>query len=109
MKDKSQNHINNNMKTWQDWRHAVEIFVSTNCSQFDNVSIPGGSTISSTSSKSSKLPVPESQASYSTQQYVTWKKFQEVVEQILNTFLESLGGSIEKLEKALDEISSQSM
>lgn len=86
----------------------METFVSTNCSQFDNVSFPDGYNESS-SSKSTKLSVPESPASYSIQQYVTWKKFQEMVEQLLNIFLESLGGNIEKLEKALDEISSQSM
>lgn len=76
----------------------MEIFVSTNCSYFDNVSISEGST----SGKS----IPDF---YSNEQYSTWKKFQEIAEQILNSFLEKLGGSIEKLEKALDEISSETM
>lgn len=75
----------------------MEIFVSTNCSYFDNISISEGS---------SKLSTPKF---YSNEQYNTWKKFQEMAEQIFNSFLENLGGSIEKLEKALDEISSESM
>ena len=74
----------------------MEIFVSTNCSYFDNVSISEGSGKS----------IPDF---YSNEQYSTWKKFQEIAEQILNSFLEKLGGSIEKLEKALDEISSETM
>ena len=74
----------------------MEIFVSTNCTYFDNISISEGSGKSISDF-------------YSNVQYSTWKKFQEIVEQILNTFLEKLGGSIEKLEKALDEISSETM
>ena len=80
----------------------MEIFVSTYCSFFDNISLFRDSNKTSESSKSSG-------SDYSVEQYCTWKKFQEMVEHILNTFLVDLGGSIEKLERALDEISSESM
>ena len=79
----------------------MENFVATNCSYFDNASVPQAS---SESSKARKLSDSEY---YSIQHYSTWKSFQEIVEQILNTFLENVGGNIETLKTALHEISSQ--
>jgi hypothetical protein len=43
-------------------------------------------------------------AGYTQEQYRIWLDFKEVVEQILEVALSSVGGSIESLEKALDEI-----
>mmetsp|Transcript_29107 Transcript_29107/g.40004 ORF Transcript_29107/g.40004 Transcript_29107/m.40004 type:complete len:1456 (+) Transcript_29107:23-4390(+) len=84
----------------EEWRQSVQIFVSSNCKYFDNTTINPGNLIN----KSSKNPAP---TAYNLNQHEIWKKFQDVAEQILNTFLQNLGGSIEKLEKALDEIGSQ--
>ena len=81
----------------------MEIFVSTHCSFFDNISITRDS------DKTSEYGTLSGSECYNVEQYCTWNKFQEMAEEILNTFLEDLGGGIEELEIALDEISSESV
>jgi len=56
---------------------------------------------------SSKSENYSAASEYNLNQHEIWKKFQDLAEQILSTFLQNLGGSIEKLEKALDEVGSQ--
>ena len=85
----------------------METFVATNCAYLDDDNVPpdlSKFTFSTKSSKSAK----STWKGYQIKQYDIWKNFHEIAEQILNSFLASIGGSIEKLEKALDEISSQS-
>lgn len=68
----------------QEWQHTVDMFVRSNCHHFHDPS-PSG---------------------HALEQYRIWQDFKEVVEQILEVALSSIGGSIEALEKALDEIAS---
>jgi L-lactate utilization protein LutB len=80
----------------KEWKQSIQIFVSSNCYNFSDDLYD--------SSAEKKLEENSRSSHHSLKQYEIWKNFQDVVEQILNSFLQNLGGSIEKLEKALDEI-----
>lgn len=66
-----------------EWKKNIETFVESNCSSFKNIN------------------------EYNHEHYDIWKNFKEIVEQILDMTLSQVGGSIEALEKSLDEIASE--
>lgn len=68
----------------EEWRENVDIFIRSNCAQFR-----------------SSVPDDDSQ---SHKHYSLWKTFQEIVESILEVALMSIGGSMQSLEKALDDV-----
>lgn len=73
----------------REWQESIEMFVKANCEKF-------------TSDR-----LADSDGGYSHDHYELWKTFQEIVEQILEMALSNVGGSITKLEKALDKILNQ--
>ena len=73
----------------REWQESIEMFVKANCGKF-------------TSDR-----LADSDGGYSHDHYELWKTFQEIVEQILEMALSNVGGSITKLEKALDKILNQ--
>ena len=62
-----------------EWKQSIEIFVKANCDKFYQVD------------------------EYDHEHHTLWRTYQEIAESILEMSLESTGGSIESLEKALDE------
>lgn len=73
-----QNYLNGS-----EWRQSVEMFVSSNCKYFHNIT------------------------DLDHQQYALWKTFQEIVETILEMALDSVGGNLATLERALDNVQNQ--
>jgi hypothetical protein len=65
-----------------EWQENVMIFVKSNCDKFYEVE------------------------DYDHEHHALWKTYQDICESILGMALESAGGSIESLEKALDEVAS---
>jgi hypothetical protein len=65
-----------------DFRDAIDGFFGTQCRYFKDSSVVEGSL-------------------YSHRQYSIWKDFQELVEVLIDSALQSIGGSIESLEKEL--------
>jgi Holliday junction resolvasome RuvABC DNA-binding subunit len=70
-----QNYLNSS-----EWRDTIHIFIESHCRYFIQID------------------------DYHPQQYVIWKDFQEIAENLLDNTLSTLGGSIEQLEKALDQV-----
>ena len=68
----------------EEWQHTVNVFVRGNCNEFKNVD----------------------SSDYSHKHHRIWQDFKEMAENVLGFALDSVGGSIESLEKALDEIAS---
>ena len=66
-----------------EWQRSVEMFVEANCLAFRGV------------------------FEFDHSHHDTWKSFRDIVEQILDMALGEVGGSLETLEKALDEFSGQ--
>lgn len=71
-----------NYLSGSEWQENVTVFVKSNCDKF-----------------------------YETEEYdhehnALWRTYQDICESILGMALESVGGSIESLEKALDEVAS---
>jgi len=73
-----QNYLNGS-----EWRQSVEMFVASNCKYFQNI------------------------GEMDHQQHDIWKRFQDVVEMVLESALDSIGGNIQKLEEALDAVHNQ--
>lgn len=71
--DALQNYLNSS-----DWRKTIKIFVDANCMYFINVD------------------------EYHPQQVVIWRNFQDIVENVIQNTLDTLGGSIDDLEKGFD-------
>ena len=67
-----------------EWQHSIDIFVRNNCDQFYEVTADA----------------------YGHDHHTLWKTYQDIVENILEMALQNAGGSLESLEKALDEVSS---
>ena len=72
----------NNYVQGDEWQHTVKTFVQSNCSTFKNVDT----------------------SDYSHNHHKIWQDFKEMAENVLGFALDTVGGSIESLEKALDEI-----
>ena len=66
-----------------EWHQSIQIFVDSNCKYFSNVS------------------------ELDHQQHALWKTFQEIVETVLEMALETIGGSFQQLEDAIDALQSQ--
>lgn len=65
-----------------DWKETVNMFIAANCDDFAIVDANG---------------------QYTRRQFEVWRNFQEIVEQILDVALQSIGGSLQTLETALNE------
>jgi Holliday junction resolvasome RuvABC DNA-binding subunit len=63
-----------------EWRQSIQIFVDANCKYFNDIK------------------------DFSHLHHYIWKNFQEIVENILQMALLKVGGSFDKLEKAIDHI-----
>ena len=66
----------------REWKRSIEMFVDANCAKFAEIG----------------------QGEFNFEHHKLWKTYQEIVENILDMALMSVGGSIEAMEKALDEI-----
>ena len=66
----------------EEWQHTINTFVRSNCQQFGDVD----------------------SSAYTHMHHKIWGDFREMGENVLGFALDSVGGSIESLEKALDEI-----
>ena len=64
----------------EEWKENIETFVGAHCRDFKYVN------------------------EFKHEHYDCWKSFKDIVEQILDMALSEVGGSIESLEKALDEL-----
>lgn len=73
-----QNYLNSS-----DWRDTIRVFVVANCPFFSDVT------------------------DLHPQQHVVWKSFQDIVENILENALVDVGGSIDQLERSLDDVMSR--
>jgi hypothetical protein len=69
-----------NYLTTSEWRQVVTVFVKSHCKYFSDIE------------------------DYHPQQYIIWKNFQDLAENLLDNTLMSLGGSLDILEKALDKM-----
>jgi hypothetical protein len=69
-----------NYLTTSEWREVVTVFVKSHCKYFSDIE------------------------DYHPQQYVIWKNFQDLAENLLDNTLMSLGGSLDILENALDKM-----
>ena len=68
----------------EEWRQNIDAFVSSNCYRFKGA-----------------------RREHSHEHHEVWKTFQEIVEQILEMALADVGGSVSKLERALEKIAAQ--
>jgi hypothetical protein len=66
-----------------DWKESLLIFIRANCLYFENVQ------------------------DFHAQQHVIWKNFQEIAENVVQIGLMMVGGSIEELERGLDDVYSR--
>ena len=66
----------------EEWQHTVHTFVRSNCQQFRDID----------------------NYEYTHMHHKIWSDFREMGENVLGFALDSVGGSLESLEKALDEI-----
>jgi hypothetical protein len=73
-----------NYLSGDEWQQSIDIFVRTNCAEFLDVSAED----------------------YGHQHHTLWKTFQDIVENVLEMALNMVGGSVESLEKVLDEVAS---
>ncbi len=63
-----------------EWRDTIRIYVDAHCQYFIQIT------------------------EYHPQQFVIWKNFQEIAENVLDNALQMVGGSMDLLEKALDDV-----
>ena len=73
-----------NYLSGDEWQQSIDIFVRTNCDAF----------------------LDARSEDYDHKHHALWKTFQDIVENILEMALNIVGGSLESLEKVLDEVSS---
>ena len=75
----------------EEWFETIGVFIDSHCSLFDP-------------SKGGKED--KGSSDYDHRHFTVWKEFTDISEQILNDMLSNLGGTLDMLEKALDDESS---